>query len=260
MPCLSALFLHFWLYVTDDVTGILLGHKRFSSITSDRIEICRVENSAIVGALSSRIDWDATWSPSQSMVWRGVTWPWPRSQRGLWLLPNKKYIICRGLMRWLQWCLNFSSTITWRSYESKTKPRPFCHWCDLRAHRLTWDLKFGYQSLCLVMADMIFFRDPVAQLGPSHGTSWKVQALYCTFPRYMLKFNICRRHIFWSSPGINFTRRGQQCQSVWLVVGRSIDATVTSCSTVFGRTRMLWEVLSRRQFWSSRKMCLRRKV
>ena len=52
-----------------------------------------------------------------------------------------------------------------RSYEHKTKTRLLGHWPDLWGHRLTWDLKFGYQSVRLVMSDtLVLFREASAQL------------------------------------------------------------------------------------------------
>ena len=56
--------------VVDYVTGVFVGHQRFSSTTSDQIEM-RVEKGTIVLALSSRINWYATWPPSSIHELRG---------------------------------------------------------------------------------------------------------------------------------------------------------------------------------------------
>ena len=45
-----------------------------------------IDKVAIVMALSSRIDWYATWPPSSIQDLRGVTWPWPRGEPWLWPL------------------------------------------------------------------------------------------------------------------------------------------------------------------------------
>ena len=50
----------------------------------------------------------------------------------------------------------------WRSYEPKTKPNHLV--IDLTSDPLTWDLKFGYQSLRLVTADILVFDEALSQL------------------------------------------------------------------------------------------------
>ena len=91
--------------------GLNSGHQRFSSIASDQIEM---------ESRKTPLWWH--WTPkttdmrldslAQSMTWEGLTWPWPPGQSWLWPLPNKKYMIRRGLMRTVWLCLNFGSAAT----------------------------------------------------------------------------------------------------------------------------------------------------
>ena len=43
------------------------------------------------------------------------------------------------------------------TYKPRTKLRPLGLWPELWSHQLTWGLKLGYKSLCLVTADMFAF-------------------------------------------------------------------------------------------------------
>ena len=95
------------------------------------------------------------------MTWEGVTWP--RGQPWLWSIPIKAYHSMRFDERTMVLeCWLYGHF--WRNYEPKTKPRPLGKWPDPRGHRLTRNLKFVYQSLRLVTADMlVFFRKPPYQ-------------------------------------------------------------------------------------------------
>ena len=100
------LLLHFLLRVTSELTsqGSFLGHRRFSSIAFDQIELDSPERHHCAGTeLPNRRICNLI-TLSQSMTWGGVTWPWPRSQAWLWPLSNKKYIIRRDFKRGLRWC------------------------------------------------------------------------------------------------------------------------------------------------------------
>ena len=78
--------------ITDDVTGILLGHQKFfSSIISNLIAIESPERHHCSPESTNM----QLVTLAQSIIWRGVNWPWPRGQPWLWLLPNKKDIIQR---------------------------------------------------------------------------------------------------------------------------------------------------------------------
>ena len=89
----------FWILcdITDDVTGILCGHPRFSSIPSDQVEI-ETQKGTIVMVISSQIDWYATWPPRPIHDLMGCDQTLNSGQRWLWSFPNKKYIILRELM------------------------------------------------------------------------------------------------------------------------------------------------------------------
>ena len=93
---------------------------------------------------------------STDLASRDLTLTW--GQHETWSLLNKKYIIRRGLTRQTRWCQNFLLCDYFcRSYSLKTKPRHLGHWPDLWRYRLTWDLKFRYQSLRPVTPDTLVF-------------------------------------------------------------------------------------------------------
>ena len=98
-------------------------------------------------------------SLDQPMNWGGMTWPLSRGQLWIWLLPNKKYIIC---------LISFDEEIAmvlkfWWNYGPKTKRRPLDH-CDHWGYQLTRELEFGYQSLRLITAVVLIFSEALAQL------------------------------------------------------------------------------------------------
>ena len=68
--------------LTDDVTGALLGHRCFSSIALDRIQIENRERHQCDGWRWASESTDMLTPLSQSMTWGGVTWPWPFQGRG----------------------------------------------------------------------------------------------------------------------------------------------------------------------------------
>ena len=126
----------------------------------------RVEKGSIVLALSFQIDWYAVLFPLLN--------PWPEegdlaltSESTLTLTFTKQKIYhLKRLDERIKMVLDFGSAATFgRNQEPKTKPRPLGHWLDLCDHRLTWDIKFSYQSLRLVTTEMLFFLEALAQLG-----------------------------------------------------------------------------------------------
>ena len=90
-------------------------------------------------------------------VWRSLTWPRRSrtSTKGTLL-----YMVRRAVTNQTQRRLNFDSPIILPKVIDKSpKAMPRGHWPDLRGHRLTWDLIFGYQSLRLVTSNtLVFFR------------------------------------------------------------------------------------------------------
>ena len=165
MSCLATLFLYFCSLrdVTDDVTGILLGHPRFSSITSNRTGIKSRERRHCHGTeLPNQLTRYVTWPLSSIHGLKGCDLTLT-SESNLTLTSTMKQKVYHST--WLDeritmvlksWpCIHFC-----RSYEPNTKPRPLGHWPNLWGHRLTWNLKFGHQSLRLVSANMlVFFRE-----------------------------------------------------------------------------------------------------
>ena len=116
-------------------------------------------------ALSSRIDWYATWPPSSIHDLTGCDLTLT-SEPTLALSFGKKKHHSTGLDERITMVLElWPRGHFWRSCEPKTKPRPLVHWPELWGHHLNWDLKFGHQSLGLVTADTLVFREALAQLG-----------------------------------------------------------------------------------------------
>ena len=103
-PYLIFLFFCVTLQLTSH--GSLWVISVFSSITSNRIEIESRKRRHCAGTeLLNRLICDLTPSPIRGL--RGCDLTFTSGQPWLWPLPNKKYIIWRGLIRGLRWCSKF---------------------------------------------------------------------------------------------------------------------------------------------------------
>ena len=114
------------------------------------------------------IDWHATWSSSSIHDLKRCDLTVTLGSTSTFTFTKQKSSIRHGWTKGIRWCLIEFGLYThfWLSYELKTKPWCLGHWPDLWGHRLIWDLKFRYQLLCLVTADMlVFFCEALAQLG-----------------------------------------------------------------------------------------------
>ena len=139
-----------------DVTWVIWHYLSFSSITPDQIEVDRRERHQCVhNELPNPLICNTpTLGQGTDLASRDLTLTW--GQHEPWPFVNKKVYHSMRLGKtntmvpecWL--CDHFC-----RRYSLKTKPAHLGHWPDLWRHWLTWDLKFGYQSLRLVTPDTL---------------------------------------------------------------------------------------------------------
>ena len=141
-----------------DVTGVIWPYRSFSSIPPDQIELERREGHQVVRneLPNLMICNTTTLSQGTDLASRDLTLTW--GQHEPWPFINKKvyYSTRLGKMNTMvPECLICEHCC--RSYSLKIEPLHLGHWPDLWRHRLTWDLKFRYQSLRLVTPDTLVF-------------------------------------------------------------------------------------------------------
>ena len=147
----------FTLYgVTDDVTGVLLGHQRLFD-NNFWFHWDRVEKGTIVFALSSWIGWHAPSPPGSIRDLRYDLTLTSGSTLTLTFTKQKVYHSTR-LDRRITTVLEFWLYGTFDGGMSqKSNHDLLVIWDYLGGHRLIWDLKFGCQPLRLVTADILVF-------------------------------------------------------------------------------------------------------